>query len=182
MHCSRLIICVLILIYPRCTTSFANVNEHFNVRLGNPCSIELKRTHHSSLRIRSSHFKLEKSQPTFSCFCSKDFEAILSVNKTLARSPIRRLWTFYIAPSSTAAAAVGTLIAIIKERVDVHHQSTFIDLILKMAEFAIILHVFSGLFAFKVAKERNHENPIECGIKGFVSGFIVLADLSVKEK
>ena len=77
----------------------------------------------------------------------------------------------------SAAAVFGTLVALIQDKVDINHQSTLIDYFLEIADIAVILHAFSGIFAFKIAKERNLENPL---VKGFVSGFIVLADLPGK--
>jgi hypothetical protein len=170
---------VVLMTFLSSSTSFGIYNFKLFSGHGYACSIELRRTLSPSVGS-GINFRRAKSQPAIrACFCSKGAEAFLSVNKNLVRSPIRRLWTFHIAPSLSAAAVIGTLIALIHEK-DINQQRTLIDYILKLAEFSVILHAFSGLLAFKVAKERNLENPLESGIKGFISGFVVLADLPDK--
>jgi hypothetical protein len=184
-HCQRKshptgvrLILLVFLIYPQFTSSFEMYNcDFFHVKLANARSPGWKGKH--TLIDRGSDFRIAKSQLTMSLFVwSKDVEVALSVNKNLARSPIRRLWTFYIAPCLTATAVLGSFIAVILEQVDEkHHPSTFIDYILQLAKFAFVLHSLSGLLAFKVAVERDLQNPLEYGAKGFISGFVVLADV-----
>jgi hypothetical protein len=167
---------LLLLAFLVCSSASFKVYELglFNVKPGNARSIGLQRK--LAARIgRESNFK---SHPKFCLsLCTKDVEGALSVNKKLTRSPIRRLWTFCIAPSLSSAAVLGIFVAIFLEQVDVKHQNTGIDHMLQIAEFASILHAFSGLLAFKSAMERGLENPLQIGIKGFISGFVVLADL-----
>ena len=103
-------------------------------------------------------------------------ESVLSANKNLKRSPLRKMWTFVVAPSLTMLAVTGVLVkgAVNTEGTDYFTKA--IGILLDVSYLANILHIVSALICFRIAKAKNIES-FTLALKGFISGFIVATDL-----
>ena len=103
-------------------------------------------------------------------------ESVLSANKNLKRSPLRKIWTFAVAPSLTMLAVTGVLVkgAVNTEGTDYFTKA--IGILLDVSYLANILHIVSALICFRIAKAKNIES-FTLALKGFISGFIVATDL-----
>jgi hypothetical protein len=107
------------------------------------------------------------------------FESILSANKRMKRTHFRWAWTFLIAPTLTVASLAGTGLSAVLTMLK--HQNAeippVIECLLNAAQGAMILHLICGGICFGIARTKALNSPLSCGLKGFVSGFIVVSDL-----
>ena len=108
----------------------------------------------------------------------RSIESVLSANKKLNRTAFRRIWTFVIAPALTVAGLSGTASAIALNLFDGEKAvPAVVEWLLAIAQGAMILHVLCGGICFGIAKKNQLKSPISFAGRGFVSGYIVIADL-----
>ena len=104
----------------------------------------------------------------------KRLEQALSTNPDIDRPPLRRAWTFVVAPTLTLLCSLGSLLSVSPAAAAAVPDP--LGLVFVAARLATLLHVAAALSCAAAARSRG-ASVLWSFARGYASGFVALLDL-----